>query len=62
MRSYGVIIIGAGASGLVAGICAARRGKSVLILEKQEKSGHDTNYKRCKQTRHDLKAIMIVYN
>lgn len=34
-----VIIIGAGASGLVAAITAARRGKKVLILEKNNKVG-----------------------
>ncbi|MCR5587817.1 MAG: aminoacetone oxidase family FAD-binding enzyme [Lachnospiraceae bacterium] len=57
MRSYGVIIIGAGASGLVAGICAARRGKSVLILEKQEKSGHKiyaTGNGKCNLTNMDM--------
>jgi len=36
---YDVIIIGAGASGLVASIVAARRGKKVLILEKNNKVG-----------------------
>jgi len=36
---YDVIIIGAGASGLVAAIVAARRGKKVLILEKNNKVG-----------------------
>lgn len=34
-----VIIIGAGASGLVCGIEAARRGTSVCILEQKEKAG-----------------------
>ena len=34
-----LIIIGAGASGLIAGIEAARRGASVTILEKSEKIG-----------------------
>lgn len=34
-----VIIVGAGASGLMAGICAARRGKKVLIIDRMAKAG-----------------------
>ncbi|CAA6822023.1 MAG: Unknown protein, partial [uncultured Sulfurovum sp.] len=34
-----VIIVGAGASGLITAIVAARRGKKVLILEKNNKIG-----------------------
>ena len=36
---YDVIIIGAGASGLVSAIVSARRGKKVLIVEKNNKIG-----------------------
>ena len=36
---YDVIIIGAGASGLVSAILLARRGKKILILEKNNKVG-----------------------
>jgi len=36
---FDVVIIGAGASGLVTAIVAARRGKKVLILEKNNKIG-----------------------
>lgn len=36
---YDIIIVGAGASGLVAGIVAARQGKKVLILEQKDKIG-----------------------
>ena len=36
---YDIIIIGAGASGLVTAILSARRGKKVLILEKNNKVG-----------------------
>ncbi len=36
---YDVIIIGAGASGLMAAIAAARSGSSVLMLERKEKAG-----------------------
>jgi flavin-dependent dehydrogenase len=39
MMIYDLIIIGAGASGCMAGIQAARRGASVLLLEKNEKIG-----------------------
>lgn len=38
-RKFDVIIAGAGASGLVAGISAARAGASVLILEHMERAG-----------------------
>ena len=34
-----VIVIGAGASGMMAAITAARRGKSVAILERMNKPG-----------------------
>ena len=34
-----VIIVGAGASGMIAGICAARRGKKVLIIDRMAKAG-----------------------
>jgi len=39
MGKYDVIIIGAGASGLVTAIVSARRGKKVLIVEKNKKVG-----------------------
>lgn len=38
-RCYDVVIVGAGASGLMCGIHAGLRGKSVLILEKGAKPG-----------------------
>lgn len=38
-RKFDIIIVGAGASGLVAGISAARNGASVLILEHMESAG-----------------------
>lgn len=37
--TYDVIIIGAGASGLVAAITAARAGSSVLVIEKKDTAG-----------------------
>jgi len=36
---FDVIVVGAGASGLVTAIVAARRGKRVVILEKNNKVG-----------------------
>lgn len=36
---YDVIIIGAGASGLIAAIAAARQGSQVLVIERKEKAG-----------------------
>lgn len=36
---YDVIIVGAGASGLVAAIAAARQERSVLVIERKEKAG-----------------------
>jgi|TARA_R110002033_G_scaffold9973_2_gene32855 predicted Rossmann fold flavoprotein len=39
MKTYDLIVIGSGAAGMIAGIKAARNGKSVLLLEQQEKLG-----------------------
>jgi len=53
MRTYDLIIIGAGASGSMAGIQAGRRGASVLLLEKNEKIGkkiYITGKGRCNLT------------
>ena len=52
-KIYDLIIIGAGASGCMAGIQAARRGASVLLLEKNEKIGkklYITGKGRCNLT------------
>jgi predicted Rossmann fold flavoprotein len=37
--NYDVIIVGAGASGLMAAIMAARQGSSVLVIERKDKAG-----------------------
>lgn len=53
MMIYDLIIIGAGASGCMAGIQAGRRGASVLLLEKNEKIGkklYITGKGRCNLT------------
>ena len=39
MKKYDVIIIGAGAAGLMCGIEAGKRGRKVLILDKADKIG-----------------------
>jgi predicted Rossmann fold flavoprotein len=39
MERYDLIVVGSGAAGLIAAIVAARRGKSVLILEKLSRPG-----------------------
>lgn len=50
---YDVVIIGAGAAGLMAAGVAARKGKSVLLIEKMEKAGRKiriTGKGRCNLT------------
>lgn len=50
MDKYGVIVIGGGASGLAAGVEAARAGASVLVLEKNHVPGrkiHSTGAGKC---------------
>ncbi len=39
LKNYDVIIIGAGAAGMMCAIEAGKRGRSVLILEKADKVG-----------------------
>lgn len=44
---YDVIIIGAGVSGLAAGVLSSKKGKKVLILESQPKiGGYLSGFKR----------------
>lgn len=55
---YDCIIIGAGASGMMAAITAARQKKSVLILEKKDKIGkkiYATGNGKCNYTNSDMK-------
>lgn len=41
---YDVIVIGAGASGLMLAALAARRGRKVLVVEKANKVGKKNSY------------------
>lgn len=59
MPSYDVAVIGAGASGLVAAISAARRGRSVVILERMNRPGKKllaSGNGRCNLLNRDLTA------
>ncbi len=63
MRSYAVIIIGAGASGMIAGVVAARKGVKVLIIDRQEKCGHKlyaTGNGRCNFTNEIMKPEYFI--
>lgn len=58
-NKYNVIIIGAGASGLMAAIIAARKGARVLILEHKDKIGKKilaTGNGKCNFTNQDMQA------
>ena len=59
MDYYDVIIIGAGASGLMCAITAAQRGKKVLILEHEKKAGKKiliSGGGKCNFTNYDVSA------
>ena len=52
-QNWDIIIIGAGASGMVAAITAARRGKRVAVIERMDKPGKKllaTGNGRCNYT------------
>lgn len=58
-KIWDVIIVGAGASGMMAAITAARRGKSVLLLEHLQKPGKKllaTGNGKCNYTNAHMKA------
>ena len=53
IRPYDVVVVGAGAAGMMAAGTAAQRGCRVLLLEKMEKSGRKvriTGKGRCNVT------------
>lgn len=61
---YDVCVIGAGASGVIAGIAAAKRGKKVLILDKNKKicrKIYSTGNGKCNMTNENF-SIAANYN
>ncbi|MBF0264912.1 MAG: NAD(P)/FAD-dependent oxidoreductase [Gammaproteobacteria bacterium] len=59
MNSFDVIIIGAGASGLMCALTAAQRGKKVLVLEHEKKAGKKiliSGGGKCNFTNYDVSA------
>ena len=44
-----VIVLGAGAAGLMCALTAARRGRQVLVLEKSNKIGNISKMNKMKQ-------------
>ena len=55
--SKDVIVIGAGAAGLMAGIAAAQNGHRVTILEKNEKAGKKIEV----ETGEDIRVLARMY-
>ena len=58
-RHYDLVVIGAGASGMMAAITAARTGKKVCILEKLDKAGKKllaTGNGKCNFTNEDMRV------
>ena len=49
MRSTDVVIIGAGAAGLMCAMTAAARGRQVLLIEHSNKAGKKIDWTRIKQ-------------
>lgn len=61
-KEYDIVIVGAGASGLVAGIVAARHGKRVLILEQKDKIGKKilaTGNGKCNYTNSNMEKSLF---
>lgn len=64
-KNYDVIILGAGASGLLCAFTAAQRGKRVLVLEKANKVGKKilmSGGGRCNFTNHFVEADNFISN
>lgn len=60
IKQWDVIVIGAGASGMMAAITAARRGLSVLVLEHMDKPGKKilaTGNGKCNYTNLDMQTM-----
>lgn len=59
MRQKKIIVVGGGASGMAAAICAAREGASVTILEHKDRLGKkilSTGNGKCNLTNEDMKS------
>lgn len=65
MKHYDVIIIGAGASGCMCALTAAKSGKSILIIDKLARAGKKlmaTGNGRCNLTNHNIFPSEKFYN
>ena len=64
-KNYDVIILGAGASGLLCAMTAAQRGRRVLVIEKANKVGKKilmSGGGKCNFTNHIVEADNFVSN
>ena len=64
-KSYDVIILGAGAAGLMCAFTAAQRGRRVLVLEKSNKVGKKilmSGGGRCNFTNHYVEPNNFICN
>ncbi len=65
MERHDVIVVGGGAAGMMAAGCAAERGKSVLILEKNQRLGEKlrvTGGGRCNITNAEFDSHLLLKN
>ena len=60
--NYDVIVVGGGAAGMMAAVTAGRRGKTVLLLERNDRPGRKlliTGKGRCNVTNHsDVENVL----
>ena len=59
MTGKNVLVVGGGAAGMMAAVCAARQGSKVILFEKNEKTGkklYITGKGRCNLT--DRKSVV----
>ena len=63
LHSYDVVVLGAGAAGLMCAFTAAKRGRSVLVVEKSNKAGKKilmSGGGRCNFTNHFVEASNFI--
>jgi predicted Rossmann fold flavoprotein len=63
LNSYDVVVLGAGAAGLMCAFTAAKRGRSVLVVEKSNKAGKKilmSGGGRCNFTNHFVEASNFI--